>query len=202
MKNLFLVKIIIFLLIAGLLLGTNPLYAEVFFRDDFDIDSGQWRSYNDNEVFLDVRDGKLIIESRQEKVITSWNYIRRYQKGHYRVSAQITREKGPQTNDGGLALKNQAGVECYLGILGDNRYVVAVYNPDQERNVLRSGSDSHIKPRDNNLLIELEENKVRFFVNGHLIEEVDRFSLSNFWIGFRVGPRIRITVDYIELSFL
>jgi hypothetical protein len=200
--NLKLIKITAFLLIAGLWLGAKPLCAEVFFRDDFDINSGQWRSYNDNEVFLDVRDGKLIVESREQKVITSWNYIRRYQEGRYRVSAQITREKGPKINDGGLALKNQAGVECYLGILGDNRYVVTVYNPDEERNVLRSGANSHIKPRNNNLLIELEDNKIRFFVNGHLIEEVDRISLSNFWIGFRVGPRIRITVDYIELSFL
>ncbi len=190
----------IFLIIAGM--WPQPVWGAEEFRDDFDSNQSQWKSYNDDEVSLDVRDGRLFVESREEKVVTSWNYIQRYKEGRYRVSAQITRESGPETSDGGLALKNKAGVECYFGILGNSRYVITVYDPEDNINVLRSDTNSSINPRSNKLRIELENHKVRFFVNDHLLEEVGEFSLSNFWIGFRVGPRIRISADYIELSLL
>ncbi len=198
--NLIFSRISVVIIIVGWWFG--PVWGADFFRDDFDTDKSRWKSYNDDEVSLDVRDGRLFIESREEKVLTSWNYIRRYQEGRYRVSTRIIRESGPETSDGGLALKNKMGVECYFGILGNSRYVITVYDPEKKINVLRSGSNSLINPRDNKLIIEMEGRKVRFLVNDRLLEEVDDFSLSNFWIGFRVGPRIRISADYIELSIL
>lgn len=179
-----------------------PVWGADFFRDDFDSNQSQWKSYNDEEVSLDIRDGRLYVESREEKVLTSWNYIRRYKKGRYRVSTRIIRESGPETSDGGLALKNKAGVECYFGILGNSRYVITVYDPDKNINVLRTGSNPSINRQSNKLRIELAEGKVRFLVNDRLLEEIDNFSLYDFWIGFRVGPRIRISADYIELSIL
>lgn len=187
---------------TGLCFRVAPLSAKILFRDDFDTDMNQWKSYHDNEVFLDVRDGKLIFESRKEKVVTSWNYLRRYREGNYRISTEITRQSGPEANDGGLALKNPAGVECYLGILGNSRYVITAYDPDENKNILRTGSGSFIHPQNipNKLRIELGKRKVYFFVNDHLLEEIDDFSLEGFWIGFRVAPQIRIQVDYIELS--
>lgn len=189
-------------IILWVCLEAAPIHASVFFRDDFNTNVNQWKSYHDSEVFLDIRNGKLVFESRKEKVVTSWNYLRRYQEVNCRVSTEITLKSGPEENDGGLALKNPAGLECYLGILGNSRYVVTVYDPNEKINVLRIGSRPFINPQNvsNKLRIELGATKVSFFVNDHLLEEIADFTLDGFWIGFRAAPQIRIHVDYIELS--
>ncbi len=88
-------------------------------------------------------------------------------------------------------------------ISSDGQYVVTAYNEGSRKNLTDNWVDCvYIKKNNgwNKLKINKIDDKISFYINGHSIETFDFYSLGGNQMGFIVGEKRKVKIDYLKVK--
>jgi len=176
----------------------------IVFNEEFENNRNNWELTNETNSSSKMESGYYIIESKNEYEI---NRLLKYEidpKGNFTIESRFKLVKGDDGSGQGIiwGYKNNLNYFAFV-ISSDGQYEITVYDNGLRFNLTDNweNSDYIIKHnRWNKLKISKIGKAIVFSINNHFVEKRDFYSLGGNYIGFTLGQKRIISIDYIRVK--
>lgn len=197
MKRIMAFIIILFSLSCGFSSGTE---AQILFEDDFNDNINNWPIADDNNIILEMKDGKYVFGLKLGE--GWWNVFKSVpidQNQDFQIEAIIRKTKG--VNDYGYGIewgrKDDRNL-YYFVVSGDGHYCYGKKVNDQWHDILVWPQSNAVNKYDstNKLAIQKVGEQLKFFINDQYVNTVKFESFIGTWVGFILNRQMKVEIDH------
>lgn len=179
---------------------------KILFEDYFDDNRNEWALKDDEEIRLNIKDGKYVF-SRKKKAGNwlSWknhfNIIDRDQD--FAIEAVFTKATGPDDSSNGIFFGiKDANNGLFFKIKGNGQFTFLKSYEGKTTNIIENEKSPYINPGTgaNKLRVQRTGREFHFYVNGHFVGKADEEVLPGNGIGFSAGGDSKVEIDDVIVS--
>jgi len=171
------------------------------YKDQFNNNANKWETYDMTMAAARIEDGKYYIQNKltgsETLILHHADFPLDKRIAIEAVIKVIKKDKNNYTYGFVIGAKDPSNYYALL-VSGDNRYSVRKHHKGVSEELIAGDPGDGIILADsfNTLKIEIQGQKMLFFINGHRVAEVPDLTLFGKRIGFLVGGKSEIAVDY------
>ena len=179
---------------------------ETILDENFNDNSLNWYSVEDDKYSVKIDNGKYVIESKVESAF--WTYLDlsalNADEEDFTIETSLTQVSGLQDYGYGLVWSMYSDAKTYHEYLvTSTQFVKLMYVwPGTENKYMDWTTNNLVNKlgKANILKIEKRANMVMVYLNGQLVYRGGTFSYFGSRVGFYIGNKMRVEVDYIKVT--
>jgi outer membrane protein OmpA-like peptidoglycan-associated protein len=194
------------LTILNLALLTLGAQAQEFttINEDFSNNDRKWLVDEDEERASEVKDGKFIINQKEDASCGYWRELTVNPHHDYMIEASFTQVSGEDNNGYGILFGRYDWDDYYAFVVSSTGYGKIYGKIDGERVGLvewKLFEPINILGERNILKISQKDDIVSFFINGKLFHTQESIPLVGELTGFKLDDLMKIEVDFLNMKY-
>ncbi|MCP4159960.1 MAG: hypothetical protein GY760_07800 [Deltaproteobacteria bacterium] len=184
----------------------NNLKNVKIFEEKFETNRHGWDEKDSKDYFKKIQNGKFIFRKKSEKGVTfAWpDTIPDFDEtGDYKIEVELEKVSGKNNNVYGIAWGIKNTKNCfYFGISGNGSYVAGKWIDNKLHDIFDWTSSGYVKKKNakNSLAVEKSGNKYRFYVNGHIVNEIPYQKMFGKKVGIVLQTKVRVDINRITVT--
>ncbi len=176
------------------------------FEDHFDDNTNAWFEVDDENTFKEIKNGKYIFYKKKETGSSfTWpqTSINIDVSGDFKIEGTMTKLEGLDNHGYGICWGLKDIDNCYMFyISGDGSYTISKYENAKWKKIVGWTKSVHINKFNsmNTLAVEKSGNRMKFYINGHLANELPYERFFSNKIAFIVCTKMKVEIDNIIVT--
>jgi tetratricopeptide (TPR) repeat protein len=186
--------------------SVRDLNPKVLFHEEFDDNRNKWFERNDAEIFYQVQNGQYHFDHRRDK--GGWfawpqTLVSIDESGDFRIESTLTKISGVDNSAYELVWGMEDIGNCYtFGISGDGGFLYGKYQQGRWQTLIDWTKSAHINRGNltNTLAVEKSGERIKFYVNGHVVAESAYEKGFGRRIGFSLNNKMAVDFDNLTVT--